>query len=111
MSELKIKEADNKKNDSNKNNITTDKFNEGDYVVYPAHGVGRVLGVDATEVAGQKLEVISIAFEHDRLTLQVPIKKSKHLGLRTLVSKSLMEDALRTLESKSRVKKAMWSKL
>lgn len=85
-------------------------FDKGDYVVYPAHGVGRVLGINATEVAGQSLEVISIAFEHDRLTLQVPVQKSKNLGLRTLASKSLMADALKTLEGKSRVKKTMWSR-
>ena len=40
------------KNDGTKINA----FEEGDFVVYPTHGVGRILGTEEREVAGTTLE-------------------------------------------------------
>ena len=37
-------------------------FSIGDFVVYPAHGVGRVTGVEVQIIAGMDLEVFVIAF-------------------------------------------------
>ena len=37
-------------------------FNPGDFVVYPTHGVGKVLDITQSEVAGQKLELIAVNF-------------------------------------------------
>ena len=48
-------------------------FEEGDFVVYPTHGVGRILGTEEREVAGMKLEMLVVRFEHDRMTLRVPM--------------------------------------
>ena len=50
-------------------------FEEGDFVVYPTHGVGRILGTEEREVAGMKLEMLVVRFEHDRMTLRVPMEK------------------------------------
>ena len=38
-------------------------FKEGDYVVYPTHGVGKVESIKNQEIAGQSLELIVISFE------------------------------------------------
>ena len=40
------------------------QFSVGDHVVYPAHGVGRVQGIETQEVAGYSLEVYVITFDH-----------------------------------------------
>ena len=71
-------------------------FEEGDFVVYPTHGVGRILGTEEREVAGMMLEMLVVRFEHDRMTLRVPMEKAKSLGLRTLSSKKQMEQAITT---------------
>ena len=55
-------------------------FEEGDFVVYPTHGVGRILGTEEREVAGMKLEMLVVRFEHDRMTLRVPMEKARGLG-------------------------------
>ena len=47
-------------------------FSVGDHVVYPAHGVGQVQGIEVQEVAGLKLEVYVITFDHEKMTLRVP---------------------------------------
>ncbi|RDD62380.1 CarD family transcriptional regulator [Ferruginivarius sediminum] len=85
-------------------------FSEGDYVVYPAHGVGKVTGVEMEEISGTKLELIVIKFDKDRMTLRVPVTKASNSGLRKLSTKKVMESALATLKGRSRAKKTMWSR-
>ena len=85
-------------------------FNEGDFVVYPTHGVGKVMGVETQEISGIELELIVIKFDKDRMTLRVPTAKVSNAGLRKLSTKKVMEEALTTLRGKSRAKKAMWSR-
>ena len=86
------------------------EFGEGDYVVYPTHGVGRVLGVETQEVAGVTLDLIVIKFEKDRMTLRVPVAKAANSGLRKLSSRKMMDTALTTLKGRSRAKRTMWSR-
>jgi CarD family transcriptional regulator len=85
-------------------------FRKGDFVVYPTHGVGKILGVEAQEVSGHSLQLIIIHFEKDRMTLRVPVAKAKNSGLRKLSSRKVMDAALQTLKGRSRVKRAMWSR-
>jgi CarD family transcriptional regulator len=35
-------------------------FEKGDFVVYPTHGVGRVIDIEAKEIAGHKLDLFVI---------------------------------------------------
>ena len=80
-------------------------YSEGDYVVYPTQGVGRVLGVETQEISGITLDLIVIAFEKDRMTLRVPVDKAENSGLRKLSSRKMMDSALATLKGRSRVKR------
>jgi len=85
-------------------------FRKGDFVVYPTHGVGKVLGVESQEISGHSLQVVSIHFEKDRMTLRVPVAKAKNSGLSKLSSRKVMDSALATLKGRSRVKRTMWSR-
>ena len=85
-------------------------FSVGDHVVYPAHGVGRVQGIDTQEVAGLKLEVYVITFDHEKMTLRVPTGKAKSAGLRPLAETNVVSQALTTLKGRARVKRTMWSR-
>jgi len=85
-------------------------FKKGDFVVYPTHCVGKVLGVENQDISGHTLQVIIISFDKDRMTLRVPVAKARNSGLRKLSSRKVMETALATLKGRSRVKRAMWSR-
>ena len=85
-------------------------FNVGQHVVYPAHGVGRVTGVETQQVAGMKLEVFVVAFEQDKLILRVPVAKAASSGMRALASTRIVGDALKTLGGRARIKRTMWSR-
>jgi CarD family transcriptional regulator len=85
-------------------------FKVGDFVVYPAHGVGHVIGVETQEVAGLSLEVYVITFDHEKMTLRVPTKKAKTAGLRPLAAQDVVSKSLSTLKGRARVKRTMWSR-
>lgn len=85
-------------------------FTNGDYVVYPSHGVGQVLGTETQVISGYDLKVIVISFEKDRMTLRLPITKAQTSGLRALSSKTEMDAALGKLTGRARVRRTMWSR-
>ena len=85
-------------------------FVVGDYVVYPAHGVGLINGVETQEVAGLSLEVYVITFDHEKMTLRVPTRKAKTAGLRSLADTAIVSQAFTTLKGRARVKRTMWSR-
>ena len=85
-------------------------FVEGDYVVYPTHGVGKVERIAIEEIAGHKLELIHITFEENRMTLRVPVAKARTAGLRKLATPELFDEALAVLRGKARIKRTMWSR-
>ena len=90
--------------------IKDNSFIPGDFVVYPSHGVGKIIGTEKREIENTKLELLIIRFEQDRMTLRVPLVKAKVSGLRTLSSKAQMDEAIMTLQGKAKVKKLMWSR-
>ncbi len=82
----------------------------GEYVVYPAHGVGQVSDVAKQTVAGTELELIVVNFDKDKMTLRIPMAKAATTGLRKISSAETIADALNTLKGKAKVKKVMWSR-
>ena len=42
-------------------------FSPNEFVVYPAHGVGKIVNVERQEVAGFDLEMFVISFEKDKI--------------------------------------------
>jgi len=85
-------------------------FRPNDFVVYPAHGVGKIISVEEQEVAGFKLELFVVSFEKDKMTLRVPTNKAVEIGMRSLSSPDMINKALHTLKGKAKVKRAMWSR-
>lgn len=85
-------------------------FEAGDFVVYPAHGVGRVEGIETHSIAGLEVQLYAITFEKERMTLKVPVTKAKAAGLRRLSTKDRIKVALETLQGRSRVRRTMWSR-
>jgi CarD family transcriptional regulator len=87
-----------------------ENFVEGDHVVYPTHGVGKVERIATEEIAGHKLELIHITFEENRMTLRVPVAKARSAGLRKLASRKMFDEALAVLKGRARIKRTMWSR-
>ena len=85
-------------------------FKTGEHIVYPAHGVGRIVGIETQEVAGHKLDLFVIAFLKDKMTLRVPTMKATAVGMRKLADPSTVKRSLETVRGRARVKRTMWSR-
>ena len=85
-------------------------FRTNEYIVYPAHGVGRIVSIEEQEIAGATLELFVINFEKDKMTLRVPTGKLETVGMRKLSEDKIVKKALGTLKGKARVKRTMWSR-
>ena len=86
------------------------EFRANEYVVYPAHGVGKIVSIEEQDVAGLTLELFVISFEKDKMTLRVPTNKAAESGLRSLSTPDVISQAMSILKGKAKVKKAMWSR-
>ena len=85
-------------------------FRVNEYIVYPAHGVGQITEISTSEIAGITLELFVIHFEKEKMTLRVPLEKAKMNGMRKLADKDMLENALKTLRGRARIKRTMWSR-
>jgi CarD family transcriptional regulator len=85
-------------------------FKAGEQVVYPAHGVGRIVQIEEQEIAGARLELYIVDFEKEKLRLRVPTNKADVRGMRRLADRSLIDQAMRVLRGRARIKRTMWSR-
>lgn len=85
-------------------------FKANEFVVYPAHGVGRIVGIEEQEIAGMSLELFVITFDKEKLTLRVPTGKLASVGMRKLADDGVVKKAMDTLKGRARVKRTMWSR-
>lgn len=85
-------------------------FKTGEFVVYPAHGVGQIVDIEQEEVAGFSLELFVIDFAKDKMKLRVPVPKIESVGMRKLSDDPLVEKSLKTVQGRARIKRTMWSR-
>jgi CarD family transcriptional regulator len=85
-------------------------FKANEFIVYPAHGVGRIVGIEEQEIAGMSLELFVITFDKEKLTLRVPTGKLASVGMRKLADETLVKKAMETLKGRARIKRTMWSR-
>lgn len=85
-------------------------FRVGQNIVYPAHGVGDVIGIEQEVIAGFDIEVYVVHFEQDKMTLRVPTAKADTSGMRALSDELTLKDSFTTLKGRARIKRTMWSR-
>ena len=86
------------------------RFKAEEFVVYPAHGVGKIVDIEEQEIAGAKLELYVIDFLKEKMRLRVPTGKAESVGMRKLADKPLVEQGLRVLKGRAKIKRTMWSR-
>jgi len=85
-------------------------FKAGQFIVYPAHGVGKVIDIVQETIADFDIEVYVVLFEQDKMTLRVPTTKAENSGMRPLANDNVLKDAFTTLKGRARIKRTMWSR-
>ena len=93
-----------------KKSVQRQGFKTGEFIVYPAHGVGQIIDIEEQEVAGFALELFVIDFAKDKMKLRVPIPKIESVGMRKLSEAPIVEKSLKTVQGRARIKRTMWSR-
>ena len=86
-------------------------FRVGDPVVYPTHGVGKILSEETEQYNGVEVKLYVITFDNNSMTLRIPKSRATKVGLRPICSSKFLNKALDVLSGKKvRLNKGMWSK-
>ena len=91
-------------------NAVSDSFSEGDWIIYPKHGLGKTLGFEKQVFSESEVEFIVVYFENEKMTLRIPINKADELGVRSISDESAMKVALAALRGKTKIRRTMWAK-
>ena len=83
-------------------------YNVKDYIVYPKHGVGRIVAVEKAKIGSIDINFYKIFIEKEKLTLSIPLNQQSHL--RHVSSINQINKALSILKSKPKIKRTMWSR-
>ena len=97
--------------DNRKNAKTRLEFGPTDFVIYPAHGVGQILAIEAQTVAETSMECFVIFFTKSKLTVRVPVQKAASIGLRKPSDISTVQGAKQILSETPRRGRGNWSRL
>lgn len=85
-------------------------FAVGEYVVYPTHGVGRIMGHESEKIGDFELKLFVISFEKDKMTLRVPTGRAEAAGLRSISPNDQINKAISTLKGRAKIARGMWSR-
>lgn len=85
-------------------------YKVNDHIVYPAHGVGRIVAIEKQVIAGITNELFVIDFEQEKMKLRVPTAKAVSVGMRPLSDDGMIAKAVETLTGRARIKRTMWSR-
>ena len=55
------------------------EYSVNDFVVYPKHGVGKIISVEKATIGDIGINFYKILIERDKLTLTIPINQQSHL--------------------------------
>ena len=83
-------------------------YNVKDYVVYPKHGIGKIISVDKAKIGDIDIMFYKVLIEKEKLTLSIPLNQQSHL--RPVSSINQINKAITILKSKPRIKRTMWSR-
>lgn len=75
-------------------------FKAGDLAVYPAHGVGRIEGVESRPIEGvEQIFYVMKVFDNEA-TIMVPIDNVTQVGLRKVMKRSMVSKVYKILKEK-----------
>ena len=85
-------------------------YKVGNFVVYPTHGVGKIMAEETQMIGDIELRLLVINFEKDKMTLRVPMHRASAAGLRPISNADKMKEVYVALKSKAKTSRGMWSR-
>ena len=86
-------------------------FKIGDKAVYPAHGVGEVMGIEHREIMGLSQDVYVLKILDNNMKIMIPTDKVGLVGLREVIPKKKVKDVYKVLKEKGvAIKSQTWNR-
>jgi hypothetical protein len=86
-------------------------FKIGDKAVYPAHGVGEVMGIENREIMGLSQDVYVLKILDNGMKIMIPTDKVGSVGLREVIPRKKVKDVYKVLKEKGvAVKSQTWNR-
>ena len=79
-----------------------------DFVVYPKHGVGKIVSIEKASIGQIDIHFYKIFIEKEKLTLTVPI--NQQTNLRPISTVNQINKCVSILKTKPKIKRTMWSR-
>ena len=83
-------------------------YNIKDHVVYPKHGVGKIIAIERAKIGEIDITFYKVFIEKEKLTLSIPLNQQSHL--RNISSINQINKAINILKGKPKIKRSMWSR-
>ena len=83
-------------------------YNLKDHVVYPKHGVGKIIAIEKATIGDIDIQFYKILVEKEKLTLTVPINQQSKL--RPIATVNQINKCISILKTKPKIKRTMWSR-
>ena len=83
-------------------------YNINNYIVYPKHGVGKIISVEKAKIGDIEIAFYKVMIEKEKLTLSIPLNQQSYL--RHVSSINQINKALNILKGKPKIKRTMWSR-
>ena len=84
------------------------EYSVKDFVVYPKHGVGKIVSIEKAKIGQIDIQFYKIFVEKEKLTLTVPINQQSNL--RPISSINQINKCVAILKMKPKIKRTMWSR-
>ena len=78
------------------------QFSVGDKVVHPRHGPGRIVSMERRELLDGAKRYYVIEIPGQGLTVHMPVRRTKEMGVRLAISESKLPRGLGTLRARPR---------
>ena len=78
------------------------------FVVYPKHGVGKIVSIEKASIGQIDIHFYKIFIEKEKLTLTVPI--NQQTNLRPISTVNQINKCVSILKTKPKIKRTMWSR-
>jgi CarD family transcriptional regulator len=83
-------------------------YNIKDHIVYPKHGVGKIVAVEKAKIGDIDINFYKIFIEKEKVTLSIPLNQQSFL--RPVSSINQINKTISILKNKPKIKKTMWSR-
>ncbi len=85
-------------------------FSVGDKVLYPMHGAGTIVGIEEKKILGEKKHYYVFELPTDEIDVMIPVESSDAIGVRPVVSKEKVEEAIEVLSGEKTPMDENWNR-